>query len=192
MKRLISILFVSFLLLSYACVQCPTYPTDKLMYLPDTYSGKSLTYCSFEMNDSISFLCGSIKIEGKHSVASDAKSCNTHASQRLTNNNDSYITYTNTANVFCSPCDGPWFFSIGVEMAAFGLRTTIHWDLPDSGLDIDHSDTPIFLPEWTAADGTRYENVYHLAPDAETALYLAPGLGIVQIETSDKIYYLRQ
>ena len=49
-----------------------------------------------------------------------------------------------------------------------------------------------YLSEWTAVDGTRYTRVYRWTYDeSDDNLYLAPGYGIVQIETPDKTYYLQ-
>lgn len=187
MKRL-SLLLLSIPILLCACKRvCPAYPTDKIAYAyaPFKYGGNVLTYCSTDGLDIIDFKCDVPIFSESNKQPYCAKcACELKADQILKSDSDSStINYTHIinsigeddvdladiSNLYITGMLGETTFSVG-----------LYW--------IDQE----YLPEWTAVDGTRYAEVYRWTYDKhEDNLYLAPGYGIVQIETPDKTYYLK-
>lgn len=209
MKRLSFILLgLSFLL--YACKEtdetCLGFPTDETKYLATYLIGNEITYLATDHSDSIKFHCHDIDITGNYKRDWGTRClCSAEAHQVLTSLNDT-IFYTKTGDAYLEQTATR--FKTFISISAFGLCSGLAFDEPWVGRDnpgnaptnlpascnaiYDSPNTPynIYL-EWTSADGTRYENVYHLVPDDGTALYLAPGYGIVQIETAGKTYCLK-
>lgn len=186
MKRLPFILLGLSILLCACKRMCPAYPTDQIeyAYAPFKYGGSVLTYRSTDGSSIINFKCSVPVFSEANKQPYCAKCvCEMRAEQILQSNSDSSaIHYTHSIT------------SIGedyMEQTGLYYITGKIGKIPIDGEGGGYWRNYERLPEWTSADGTRYENVYHLVPDDGTALYLAPGYGIVQIEAADKTYCLK-
>lgn len=208
MKRLSSILFpLSICVLFSTCketekAKCLAFPQSGLEYFDTKHAGATVTYFSLNHSDSVTFDCSVIEASDCYTLPwsiDEAPTlrgdCGPQAKQILSRPLDSIIFITTG---FARPNEVANSFWTDITTNAFlGLKPVISWQPNKGTLIPDNYEwskdyvNQILIHEWTSADGTRYENVYHLVPDDETALYLAPGYGIVQIEAAGKTYCLK-
>ena len=203
MKRL-PLILLSACIIFCACekkekAKCLAFPQEGLKYLATHNAGMTLTYLALDLSDSMVFDCSYIDADECYTlwVSADTEirgDCGPQAKQVLSRPFDSIVFITTG---YARPNEIAKSFSANIKTySLFDLKPVISWR-PSDGTLIDedylcenNDVNQIFLPEWTSAGGTRYTEVYHLL-DSETSLYLAPGYGIVQIETLGKTYYLQ-
>ena len=193
MKKINSI-YISFIamLLCAGCKHptlCPAFQITEFTYGPFEYAGKILTYCNTDNDSVIPFYCNTIEASKEYIVHGIPKSCGAYAEQILTSSHDT-IRYHYMVSIYCTTCESLIWDneSSNIEISIEGKFFSFGYY--ENDIRDETKEYARILPEWTSAGGTRYTEVYHLL-DSETSLYLAPGYGIVQIETPDKTYYLQ-
>lgn len=184
MKRLIFVL-LGMELFCVACARrCPSYPTDRETYFPKNHGGETLTYYEQGGNDTVRFLCTMPSLSDAHKYPYCAKcACEIEARQTL-RTDSTHINYYHRYVTISSAI--PNSSDLCVTGSIFGIN--IHLDCIFNkyygNMQLDTT--------WTSKTGHTYQNVYFAKLEySEAVLYLAPGLGIVQIETPDKTYVLK-
>lgn len=178
------------MLVCVACTRvCQPYPTDRRTYMPLSHGqNEILIYYAMNENDTVYFDCQTAVLSntGKQPYCQKCL-CEISARQTLTSE-DGRIEYEDILHSSGKNDHSDWASrsDLIISCDAFGLSINgMIYTISETG------DAGI-LPEWTAADGTRYTDVYHIDDEASDAMfYLAPGYGIVQAVTPDKTYVLK-
>ena len=189
----ICIYFIAMLLCAgcYHTTICPAFQITDFTYGPFEYAGEVLIYCNTDNDSVISFYCGAVDASKARKELGLPKSCGAYAEQILTSGQDT-IRYHHMAITFCPSCEPPVWIeeSSNIEISIEG--NFFSFGYYENDIRDETKEYARILPEWTAVDGTRYTEVYHLLDESsEVSLYLVFGYGIVQIETPDKTYYLQ-